>query len=54
MELSVTDIIEDVKQKICDDYCKFPDECLAKYSDLDIADDELYRQYCENCPLNRL
>lgn len=47
----VTDIIEEVKEKICNDYCKYavnidnmrPEEY-----------DKLLAEICDKCPLNRL
>ena len=43
--VSIGDIVEDVKIKICNEYCKFPGEYEDKY--------ELYAK-CEECPLCRL
>lgn len=37
--------IEEVKEKICDDYCHFP---------MMINDSELLGAKCHTCPLNRL
>lgn len=44
--MSVTDIIEEVKTDICDKYCKYPEQ----YDNYD----EMLRDVCENCALNRL
>lgn len=38
-------IIEDIKQKMCDDYCKMPQETCSQ-EELD--------EYCKTCPLNML
>ena len=47
---SVTDFIEEVfeevREEICDNYCK--------YSDRGINDKDIEKNYCENCPLNKL
>lgn len=45
---TVTDIMEEVKQEICDDYCKYPTQVDSK-KDL-FADDSP----CMTCPLSRL
>ena len=44
-EKSVSEIIEEVVVKICDDYCKYPDICKKE--------DDLMK-ICDECPLNRL
>lgn len=41
-------VIEDVKQRICDDYCRYPDEYgMAGF-------DDMIAEKCEDCPLGRL
>ena len=45
---TVTDILEEVKQEICDDYCKYPTQVDSK-EDL-FADDSP----CMMCPLSKL
>lgn len=45
---TVIDILEEVKQEICDDYCKYPTQVGSK-EDLS-ADDSP----CMTCPLSRL
>lgn len=45
---TVSDILEEVKQEICDDYCKYPIQVDSK-EDL-FADDSP----CMTCPLSRL
>lgn len=44
---------QEKKAKICDYYCKFPEEYLAFYKDPDVAWDNLSREKCEMCPLNK-
>ena len=47
-DVTVSDIIEDVKQHIYDDYYKYPDEYgLAGF-------DDMIAERCEDCPLGRL
>lgn len=47
-DMTVSDIIEDVKKRICDDYCRYPDEYgLAGFDDMNA-------EKCEDCPLGRL
>ena len=40
-----TQELEDVKEDICNHYCKYP---------VEIADDQLLMVFCNKCPLNRL
>lgn len=47
--ITVTDILEQVKESICDNYCKFPE----RYNENEDWD-RLYREICDACPLNRL
>lgn len=43
----VTEVIEEVKEEICNSICKYSD-------DQDLSYDELMAEHCERCPLNRL
>ena len=43
-----------IKELFCDCYCKFPEEYLAMYKDVDDAQENLMREKCEMCPLNKL
>lgn len=45
---------EEIKQAICDDYCRFREEALYKHKDPDEAEEWLLDNYCEDCPLGRL
>ena len=45
-KLTVSDVLEECVQEICEKYCRFPFE---------IDDNEvLLHEYCDKCPLNRL
>ena len=46
--IAVTDILEQVKADMCDEYCKYP----AIYKDMD--EDEFIEKICGKCPLERL
>ena len=47
-DMTASDIIEEVKTQICDDYCKYPDAYgPARF-------DDLIAEKCEDCPLGRL
>ena len=43
-----------MQDRICDCYCKFPEEYRSMYKDVDDAQDNLEREKCEMCPLNKL
>lgn len=57
---TISEIIEEVKTDICDNYCKCPHEVHEKYLRDMITEEEyesgeyLIQNYCNNCPLNRL
>lgn len=44
---TISDIIEEVKTEICDNYCKYPDLFSAE-------EEEVLLGMCEECPLGRL
>lgn len=43
---TVPGIIEEVVGRICDEFCRWPDEY--------IEEEDLYRAHCNDCPLNLL
>lgn len=45
---------ENIKELFCDCYCKFTDEYFAMYKDTDEAQENLMREKCEMCPLNKI
>ena len=50
---TVSDIIEEVRSDICDNYCKYSDiNYTREYSDAEY--DKMMREQCDSCPLNRL
>ena len=48
--MSVTEILEQVKEEICNDYCKWPDTYNEEAEGCELIDSE----HCQNCPLNQL
>lgn len=51
MEKSVIQIIENVCEDICNNYCKYPDQWNPEdHAGQDLTESEI----CEKCPLNRL
>ena len=51
---SISEQFEEIKEEMCDKYCKFTELSLETHKDPDEANEWLMRQYCENCPLTRL
>lgn len=45
LDVTISEMLEDIATKICDDYCKWPSICQNE-SDL--------HKICAECPLNRL
>lgn len=66
--MTVSEIIEEVREEICDKYCRFAQEesercheAETKANDqaelvdmLDAINDEMFEAHCKGCPLNRL
>ena len=52
--MTITEQIENVKEQICDKYCKFPELSEQTIDDPDEAFDWLQHNHCNDCPLNRL
>lgn len=50
MDMTATEIIEAVKVKICDDYCKYPTIWDEETEGCELGDSEI----CKKCPLNQL
>lgn len=46
-ELTITQILDDIKTEICDDYCRHP----YQFSD---EEQEDLGAICEHCPLERI
>ena len=47
---SITEQIEEIKEDICNNYCKYPDTWDEQKEGCELID----REHCQNCPLNRL
>lgn len=48
---SIIEILEEVRDRMCDDYCRYPHEWDEEEHDgQELCDSEI----CANCPLNRL
>lgn len=48
--MSITEQIEEIKDDICEHYCKYPDIWDTEKEGIELVDSE----HCQNCPLNRL
>lgn len=53
-EMSISEIIEDVKEHICDEYCRYTQEYRKTYTNPDEAEEKMTADRCSYCPLNRL
>lgn len=47
---SLSEQLEDIKDDICQNYCKYPDSWDEDVMGCELVDSK----YCQNCPLNRL
>lgn len=46
--------VDDIIAAICEKYCRYPDEYLAKFHDPDDALDAQLKEVCDKCPLSEL
>lgn len=53
-EKTVTGLLSEIADKVCEYICKYPEIAKAEVKDPDLADDYLYEKYCANCPLNMI
>ena len=49
-QMSITEIIEDVKADICNNYCKYPHIFDEESEGCELCESDI----CTNCPLGRL
>ena len=45
---------ENIKELFCECYCRYKEEYYGFYKDVDEAQDNLMREKCEMCPLNKI
>ena len=45
---------EEIRESICDNYCKYPDMYLSDYADPDEANTAMINEECVYCPLGAL
>lgn len=53
-DMTITEQFEVIKEKICDDVCRYRVMYLEKYKDPDEAWNNLVEHQCTKCPLERL
>lgn len=54
MDMTVSEQIAAVREKICDEYCKYTEQYLACYKDPDEAQEKLLADICQYCPMREL
>lgn len=45
---------EELIETMCEEYCKKPLEYLNRYDDPAVAQDEMWNEACNNCPLLKI
>ena len=50
-EKTVPEMLSDIADAICNDYCKFPDQVRSQVKDVDEAERVLMNRHCKDCPL---
>lgn len=51
---SISKQFEEIKEEMCDKYCRFPELTKEISNSEEEAYELLIHIYCENCPLSRL
>lgn len=51
---SISNQFENIKEQMCDEYCKMPFVYCSKYKDVNEAHEMMMKEVCEGCPLERL
>lgn len=46
--------LQEVKEDMCDNYCKYPYQYQMEYEDPEEGFEEMLSDICADCPLNRL
>lgn len=52
-KMDLSSLVEEVKENICDNYCKYPGIYDLQEDD-DITFEKMVFEVCDNCPLNYL
>ena len=50
-EKTVPEMIQEIADKICNDYCKYPDQVRSQVKDVDDAERVLMNRHCKDCLL---
>ena len=48
--MSITEILEDIREQMCNDYCRYPREWDEETEGCELIDSDV----CVACPLNKL
>ena len=51
---TVSEMFEEIKEQMCDHYCKWPLEYMKEIEDPDLGEELLLKMKCEKCPLQKL
>lgn len=54
MFMLITDVLNEIAGKFCDEYCKFNEEYKEKYGDTDDYMEKLCNEKCETCPVMKI
>ena len=53
-DMTISEQLESIKERICDGYCKYPELAKLTHDDSDEALEWMMRDCCEHCPLMEL
>ncbi len=51
---TITEIVQEVVEEMCDKYCRMPAKYVMEINDVDEAQETMINEVCKDCPLNKL
>jgi len=52
--MTIPEEMDIIAERICTEYCKYPEEYESSHEDMDEATQKLLDEKCSKCPLMRL
>ena len=52
-DMTIVEQLEQIKEKMCDEYCIYRSMAFSTNKDVDAAEEYL-AEYCKDCPMNNL
>ena len=53
-DITICMMLHENCEKLCMEYCKFPEQYLGQYKDPDEAQEKMMAEKCEDCPIGKI